>query len=121
MADLNNTDTNSNNDNTPSFTESITNATTAATNYVNDSLNALKEQKTQEIIDTVETEKTILDINTEKFEASLNSYNNIVDNYPIADGNLDAYDTAAKNVKDGLLQLTNQINEALNAYSVAKK
>lgn len=116
MAEINN-----NNTNNPSFTESITNATTAAANYVNNSLNALKEQKTQEIINTAETEKVILDINTGDFVNALESYNIIVDNYPIADGNLDAYETTANIVKEKLFHLTSQIHESLSAYIVAKK
>jgi hypothetical protein len=109
------------NGNNPSFVKSITDATNAAANYVNDSLNSLKEQKTQEIINTAETEKVILDINTEKFATSLNNYNNIVENYPIADGNLNAYDEASTNIKEELSKLTSQIYEALTAYIVAKK
>jgi hypothetical protein len=121
MAESNATNNNSNNENAPTFVDSINSAANATVNYVNDSLTALKKQKTQDVIDTVETEKAILDINTDKFATTLNSYNNIIDNYPIADGNLDAYDAASKGVKDELLNLTNQINEALNAYTVAKK
>jgi hypothetical protein len=121
MADLNNTDNNSNNENSPSFVDSINNAANATVNYVNDSLTALKNQKTQETIDTVETEKTILDINTEQFATALDNYNNTVENYPVADSNLDAYDEVADNVKKELSKLSTQINESLTAYIVAKK
>ena len=120
MAEIDNTNTN-NNATEPSFTNGVTEAAKAAVQSVTDYANTLSENSRKEIINAAETEKVILVIETSDFANALDSYNKLVASFPSVDVNLESFDKAANAMKEQLLKLTNQINEALNAHVIAKR
>lgn len=122
MAESDNTNTNTNNNETePSFLNGVTEAAAATAKTVTDYANTLSEKSKQEIINAAETEKVILDIKTDKFATALDSYNQLVSNFPESDPDMTSFDNAAESVKTELSTLTGQINDALAAHIIAKK
>ena len=120
MAETDNTNTN-NNETEPSFLNGVKEAAAATAKSVTDYANTLSENSKQEIINAAETEKVILVIKTDKFATALDSYNQLVSNFPESDPDMNSFDNAAESVKTELSILTGQINDALAAHLVAKK
>jgi len=117
----NNTDNETQPSSQPSFLNGVKEAAAATAKSVTDYANKLTENSKQEIINAAETEKVILEIKTDKFATALDSYNELVANFPESDPNLNSFDNAANSVKIELSTLTGQINDALAAHLVAKR